>query len=152
VIVSKIDRLGRSLGMRLRFWDDANAAGVRVVVVDQGIDTSTPSGRLQRNMLGALAEFERELILERTQAGIARARALGKKFGAPRTIPESVVKEVLIRRAGGESLRHISQRLNIKLGAVRSVLSRETKTRPMSTLPVEGHQDPSQLCSEPLGS
>jgi DNA invertase Pin-like site-specific DNA recombinase len=89
VIVSKMDRLGRSLGMILRFWDDADAAGVRVVVVDQGIDTSTPSGRLQRNMLGALAEFERELILERTQAGIARARALGKKFGAPRTIPES---------------------------------------------------------------
>jgi putative DNA-invertase from lambdoid prophage Rac len=79
-------------------------------------------------MLGALAEFERELILERTQAGIARARALGKKFGAPRTIPESVAWEVLTRRAGGESLRQISQRLNIKLGAVRSVLSRERRS------------------------
>ena len=81
IVVSKMDRLGRSLGMILRFWDDAEAAGARVIVIDQGIDTSTPSGRLQRNMLAALAEFERELILERTQAGIARARALGKKFG-----------------------------------------------------------------------
>jgi len=125
VIVSKMDRLGRSLGMILRFWDDADAAGVRVVVVDQGIDTSTPSGRLQRNMLGALAEFERELILERTQAGIARARALGKRFGAPRTIPESVAREVVARRAKGESLRMISQRINVKLGTVRSVLSRD---------------------------
>ena len=125
VVVSKMDRLGRSLGMILRFWDEADAAGVRVIVVDQGIDTSTPAGRLQRNMLAALAEFERELILERTRAGIARARALGKKFGAPRRIPESVAREVRARRDRGESLRMISQRMNIKLGGVRSVLRRD---------------------------
>ena len=99
VVVSKMDRLGRSLGMILRFWDESDAAGVRVIVIDQGIDTSTPAGRLQRNMLAALAEFERELILERTRTGIARAHALGKKFGAPRRIPESVAREVQERRA-----------------------------------------------------
>ena len=125
VVVSKMDRLGRSLGMILRFWDESDAAGVRVIVIDQGIDTSTPAGRLQRNMLAALAEFERELILERTRAGIARARALGKKFGAPRRIPESVAREVRARRANGESLRMISQRMNLKLGGVRSVLKRD---------------------------
>lgn len=124
IVVSKMDRLGRSLGMILRFWDEADAAGVRVIVIDQGIDTSTPTGRLQRNMLAALAEFERELILERTRAGIARARSLGKKFGAPRRIPESVAREVRARREQGESLRMISQRMNIKLGGVRSVLRR----------------------------
>jgi DNA invertase Pin-like site-specific DNA recombinase len=124
VVVSKMDRLGRSLGMILRFWDEADAAGVRVIVIDQGIDTSTPAGRLQRNMLAALAEFERELILERTRAGIARARALGKKFGAPRRIPESVAREVCTRHEQGESLRMISQLMNIKLGGVRSVLRR----------------------------
>lgn len=120
-----MDRLGRSLGMILRFWDEADAAGVRVIVIDQGIDTSTPAGRLQRNMLAALAEFEREPILERTRAGIARARALGKKFGAPRRIPESVAREVRARRAHGESLRVIAQRMNLKLGGVRSVLKRD---------------------------
>jgi DNA invertase Pin-like site-specific DNA recombinase len=124
IVVSKMDRLGRSLGMILRLWDEADAAGVRVIVVDQGIDTSTPAGRLQRNMLAALAEFERELILERTRAGIERARALGKKFGAPRRISEAVAREVRGRRAQGESLRKISQRMNLKLGAVRSVLRR----------------------------
>ncbi|HEV2167034.1 MAG TPA: recombinase family protein [Thermoplasmata archaeon] len=124
VVVSKMDRLGRSLGMILRFWDDADAAGVRIIVIDQGIDTSTPAGRLQRNMLAALAEFERELILERTRVGIARARALGKRFGAPRRIPEPVAREVRARRDQGESLRMISQRMNIKLGGVRSVLRR----------------------------
>ncbi len=122
VVVSKMDRLGRSLGMILRFWGEADAAGVRVIVVDQGIDSSTPAGRLQRNMLAALAEFERELILDRTRAGVARARALGKKFGAPRRIPESVAREVRARRAAGESLRLISLRMNLKLGTVRSGL------------------------------
>ena len=101
IVVSKMDRLGRSLGMILRFWDDAEAAGARVIVIDQGIDTSTPSGRLQRNMLAALAEFERELILERTRAGVARARALGKKFGAPRRIPESTAREVVAPEGAG---------------------------------------------------
>ncbi|MGI0055128.1 MAG: recombinase family protein [Thermoplasmata archaeon] len=137
VVVSKMDRLGRSLGMILRFWDDADAAGVRVIVIDQGIDTSTPAGRLQRNMLAALAEFERELILERTQAGVARARALGKKFGAPRRIPESVAREVRERRSRGESLRMISQRMNLKLGGVRSVLRRDAVTTPRHRLPTE---------------
>ena len=126
IVVSKMDRLGRSLGMILRLWDEADAAGVRVIVIDQGIDTSTPAGRLQRNMLAALAEFERELILERTRAGIARARALGKKFGAPRRIPESAAREIVARREQGESLRLISQRMNVKLGAVRSVLRRSS--------------------------
>jgi putative DNA-invertase from lambdoid prophage Rac len=77
-------------------------------------------------MLAALAEFERELILERTQAGVARARALGKKFGAPRRISEPVAREVRERHARGESLRKISQRMNLKLGGVRSVLRRDS--------------------------
>jgi DNA invertase Pin-like site-specific DNA recombinase len=132
IVVSKMDWLGRSLGMILRFWDDVEAAGPRVIVTDQGTDTPTPSGRLQRNMLAALAEFERELILERTQAGVARARALGKKFGAPRRIPEQVARDVQARRAAGERLRQISQRMNLKLGAVRSVLKRDRPPPPES--------------------
>lgn len=141
VVVSKMDRLGRSLGMILRFWDESDAAGARVIVIDQGIDTSTPAGRLQRNMLAALAEFERELILERTRAGIARARALGKKFGAPRRIPEAVAHEVRERRVNGESLRMISQRMNIKLGGVRSVLRRDSGSTPAPRPPTRSHPD-----------
>jgi DNA invertase Pin-like site-specific DNA recombinase len=102
VVVTKVDRLGRSLGMILRFWDEADAAGVRVIVTDQGIDTSTATGRLQRNMLAALAEFERELILERTQAGIARARAAGKRFGRPPKITDDRRAECFRRLSNGE--------------------------------------------------
>ncbi len=78
--------------------------------------------------MAALAEFERELILERTRAGIARARALGKKFGAPRRSSESIAREVRERRSRGESLRMISQRMNLKLGGVRSVLKRTERS------------------------
>jgi DNA invertase Pin-like site-specific DNA recombinase len=119
VVVTKIDRLGRSLGMILRFWDEADAAGVRVVVTDQGIDTSTAAGRLQRNMLAALAEFERELILERTQSGIARARAAGKRFGRPPKYPAPLREEILRRLSNGESSRAVSSALKVPAGTVR---------------------------------
>lgn len=119
VVVTKMDRLGRSLGMILRFWDECDAAGVRVIVTDQAIDTSTPSGRLQRNMLGALAEFEREIILERTATGIARARAAGKRFGRPPTITPDQRAECVRRLSNGESSRDIAQALKIPAGTVR---------------------------------
>jgi putative DNA-invertase from lambdoid prophage Rac len=130
VVVTKIDRLGRSLGMILRFWDEAEAAGVRVIVTDQGIDTSTAAGRLQRNMLAALAEFERELILERTQAGIARARAAGKKFGRPRTITDSQRAECLRRLSNGESSRSVSSALKIPASTVRWIWRQARATSP----------------------
>ncbi len=101
VLVTKIDRLGRSVQMILRFWEEAEALGVRVRVHDQGIDTSTAAGRFQRDMLAALAEFERELILERTRAGIQRARNLRKKFGRPRTIPDDIRALVVERARSG---------------------------------------------------
>jgi DNA invertase Pin-like site-specific DNA recombinase len=119
VFVTKIDRLGRSLGMILRFWDEADAAGVRVIVTDQGIDTSTPAGRFQRNMLAAVAEFEREIILERSAAGIVRARAAGKKFGRPRTITDDQRAECLRRLSNGESSRNVSMALKIPASTVR---------------------------------
>ena len=125
VVVSKMDRLGRSLGMILRFWDEAEAAGIRVVVVDQAIDTSTAAGRLQRNMLAALAEFERELILERTKAGIARARSQRKKFGRPRTVPDSARVSILKLAGDGKKVPEISRMLKLNESTVRTIIRRE---------------------------
>jgi putative DNA-invertase from lambdoid prophage Rac len=119
VLATKLDRLGRSVGMILRFWDEADASGVRVVVTDQGIDTSTAAGRLQRTMLAAVAEFEREIILERTQAGIARVRAAGKRFGRPPKISSEQRAECLRRLSNGESSRYVSQALKIPASTVR---------------------------------
>lgn len=119
LLVTKVDRLGRSLGMILRFWDEADAAGVRVIVTDQGIDTSTAVGRLQRNMLAALAEFEREVILERTQVGIARARAAGKRFGRPSKLTDAQRAECLSRLSNGQTSRQVSMALKIPASTVR---------------------------------
>jgi len=119
ILVTKVDRLGRSVQMMLRFWDEAEAAGVRIIIVDQGVDTSTPAGRLHRTMLAGIAEFERETILDRTQAGIARARAAGKKSGRPPKITDSQRAECLRRLSNGESSRSVSQALKIPASTVR---------------------------------
>lgn len=126
VVVQKMDRLGRSLGMILRFWDELESAGTRVVVVDQAIDTSTAAGRLQRNMLAALAEFERELILERTRAGIQRARNLRKKFGRPRTVTDAQRVSILELHRGGAPARGIARTLKMKESTVRTIIRRES--------------------------
>jgi DNA invertase Pin-like site-specific DNA recombinase len=133
VVVTKIDRLGRSVGMVLRFWDEAEAAGVRVVVTEQGIDTSTPAGRLMRTMLAAVAEFERELILERTALGIARARAAGKRFGRPPKYSDADREEILRTISNGDSSRVVSSALKIPAGTVRWIWREaraETPPRP----------------------
>jgi len=137
VVVTKLDRLGRSVGMVLRLWDEAEAAGTRVIVTDQGIDTSTPAGRFQRTMLAAVAEFERELILERTQAGIARARAAGKRFGRPPKITADQRAECIRRLSIGESSRVVSQALKIPASTVRWIWrSARAETPPRPGVPL----------------
>jgi putative DNA-invertase from lambdoid prophage Rac len=74
VAVWRLDRLGRSLRHLILTLDELSALGVAFVSLGEGIDTSTPAGRLQLHILGAIAEFERERIRERILAGLARAR------------------------------------------------------------------------------
>jgi DNA invertase Pin-like site-specific DNA recombinase len=85
VLVWKLDRLGRSLQHLLHVLDVLGAAGVGFASVrDAGIDTTSPTGRLLLQLLGAFAEFERAMIQERVQAGVDRARAAGKAIGRPK--------------------------------------------------------------------
>ena len=80
-IVTKLDRLARSVAHLIEIGTRLEAKGVALKVLDQAIDTSTPSGRLMFNMLGSIAQFERELMLERQREGIAKAKAEGKYKG-----------------------------------------------------------------------
>lgn len=77
-------RLGRSLGHLVRLVENWQALGISLVSFRDGLDLSTPSGRLQMHVLGALATFERERLRERVVCGLARARAQGKRLGRPR--------------------------------------------------------------------
>lgn len=84
IVVSSLDRLGRSTVHLLALYDQLERAGVRLVSLREAIDTSTPVGRLLRTVLAAVAEFERDLGRERTSAGIGgRARETGKPWGTP---------------------------------------------------------------------
>lgn len=81
LVITKLDRLGRSVKNLIELSERLRAHGVELVVIDQGIDTSTPGGRLFFHILGAIAEFERELMSERTMDGLAAARARGRTGG-----------------------------------------------------------------------
>jgi len=88
LVVWKLDRLGRSLSHLIECVQDLEARGVGFKSLTESIDTTTSGGRLIFHIFGALAEFERNLIRERTKAGLEAARALGRKGGRPYILSE----------------------------------------------------------------
>jgi DNA invertase Pin-like site-specific DNA recombinase len=94
----------------------SDSSGVAFVSLAEGIDATTPAGKLQMHILGAIAEFERERIRERVLAGLGRVRAAGRRLGRPRTI----VADQEIERTSHLSVREAAA----ALGVSRSVLSR----------------------------
>lgn len=95
VVVWRLDRLGRNLRHLLTVVEEFTALGIAFVSLGEGIDCTTPAGKLQLHVLGALAEFERDRIRERIRAGIARARAEGTRIGRRRQpIPERDLERV----------------------------------------------------------
>jgi len=115
-----VDRLGRSLQHLVAFLGDLRACGVDLYVHQQQLDTSTPSGRMMFQLCGVFAEFERELIRARVSAGIARARARGKRLGRPRA---SAKLEERIRqlRSEGRGLGSIARELGCGSSLVQRV-------------------------------
>jgi DNA invertase Pin-like site-specific DNA recombinase len=81
LIVWRLDRLGRNLRHLVVTLEDLSALGIGFVSLNEGIDATTPAGRLQMAVLGAIAQFERERIAERVRAGLARAKAQGQRLG-----------------------------------------------------------------------
>src|SRR5256712_3141146 len=79
----RLDRLGRNLKHLITLLEDLQALGVAFVSLAEGIDATTPAGKLQMHILGAIAEFERERIRERVLAGLQRARTQGRRLGRP---------------------------------------------------------------------
>jgi DNA invertase Pin-like site-specific DNA recombinase len=83
VVCWRLDRLGRNLKHLITLLEELQALGVAFVSLAEGIDATTPAGKLQMHILGAIAEFERERIRERVLAGLARAKAQGRRLGRP---------------------------------------------------------------------
>lgn len=139
LVVAKLDRLSRSMLDFAGMVALSQEQGWGIVALDLGVDTSTPNGKLVANIIMALAEWERELIGQRTKDALGAVKASGKKLGRPSNrIPEA---EAIIRTlvAEGVSLRGIAKRLNDQdirtsqggqwhASTVRLVLSREPET------------------------
>lgn len=94
VVVWKLDRLGRSVRNLVDLMTTFDEKGVQFRSLTESIDTSTPGGTLVFNIFGSLAQFERDLIRERTRAGLEAARARGRKGGRPAKLDEKQVREV----------------------------------------------------------
>src|SRR6201991_3334780 len=107
-----VDRLGRSLTDLLAILQALRDKGVDLFLHQQGLDTSTTAGRAMFQMLGVFAEFERGIIRERVNAGLARAKADGTKLGRPRVEP-SVEARILELRANGDGILKIGRKLGV---------------------------------------
>lgn len=116
VVGLKLDRFGRSAKQLLDMYEAFEAKGVALVCIEDNIDTSTPVGRLMRTVLAAVAEFERDLISERTKNGLAEARIhlakQGKRLGRPAAVPDEVVARIRSEHAAGVSLGAIARALS----------------------------------------
>jgi DNA invertase Pin-like site-specific DNA recombinase len=121
VLVWKLDRFGRSAFDLLGNIRQLDAAGVRFVSVTQGIDIrpgGDPMSRLLITMLSAIAEFERDLIVERTRLGLANARRAGVRIGRPR-VPTPPTDKVQRLKTGGATWQQIAERLGCSVWAAR---------------------------------
>jgi putative DNA-invertase from lambdoid prophage Rac len=120
--VTKIDRLGRDAEDILATVRLLADAGVEVFVLQLGqIDLSSPTGRLVLTVLGGVAEMERALIVERTHAGLARARAQGKSLGRPPALKDRERDEVRTALTNGASINGLAKTYNVSRGTVRSL-------------------------------
>jgi DNA invertase Pin-like site-specific DNA recombinase len=120
-----VDRLGRSLQDLIGFLSDLHSLGIDLFLYQQGLDTTTPSGKAMFQMLGVFAEFERAMIQERVRAGLARAKADGKQLGRPK-IAEKTERAIqaALKKKNRQGLRKIASTVGVGVGTVQRI-SRE---------------------------
>jgi DNA invertase Pin-like site-specific DNA recombinase len=112
LVVAKLDRLSRSLLDFAGLMEDARKGEWSLVILDLGVDTTTPSGEMIANVMATFAQFERRLIGQRTKDALAVKKRQGVKLGRPRSIGEDVVERIRSDRAEGWTLRAIAAGLN----------------------------------------
>lgn len=121
IVITKLDRLGRSVAHLVELAALLGERGVGLRVLHQGIDTTTPGGRLTFHILASIAEFERDLISEHTREGLAAARARGRKGGRRPVLSEAKAEHARKLREGGE---HTMTEIAELVGCSRATLYR----------------------------
>jgi DNA invertase Pin-like site-specific DNA recombinase len=117
-----IDRLGRSLQNLVEILNEMQSMKIDMFFLQQGMDTTTPSGRMIFSVFGAIGEFERNLIRERVIAGQKRAVANGVKIGRPSKMNDGMRSAIKLLRDKGMGIKQIAKQLQIGVGTVYSVL------------------------------
>ena len=137
LVVWKLDRLGRSLRHLVNVVEDLKQQNIGFrVLTGQGaqIDTSTPHGKLVFGMFAALAEFERELIIERTKAGLEAARARGRKGGRPRKMDQATLRMAMSAMANKQSVaQDVAKRLGITTTTLYSYVNSDGSLKESGT-------------------
>ncbi len=130
VCVWRFDRFARSVSHLLRALETFKALGIDFVSFSEQMDTSTPAGKMVFTVLGAVAELERSLIVERVRAGLRNARAKGKKLGRPPVAVDAV--RIARLHAQGRSIREIAEELGYSRSLVHKTLA-NSKSRGAAT-------------------
>lgn len=130
LVVWKLDRLGRSMTHLLQVVADLERRGVGFRSLTESIDTTTPAGRLVFHVFSALGQFERDLIRERTQAGLAAAAARGRKGGRPLAATPDKVRRAQHLIAQGLNVREAAARVRVGKSALYAALKAESATDP----------------------
>ena len=122
LIVTKLDRLGRN-AMDVRATVEAlSGMGVRVhCLALGGVDLTSPAGKMTMGVIAAVAEFERDLLVERTQSGLTRAKAAGKTFGRPKALSKGEASQALEKLAAGDSVASVARTLKTSRQTVMRV-------------------------------
>ncbi|MED5354112.1 MAG: recombinase family protein [Nitrospinota bacterium] len=127
IMTWSVDRLGRSLPHLISFLDELYLSKVDLFLHKQGINTTTPGGKMLFQMLDVFSEFERSMIQERVNTGLIRARAQGKQLGRPRvpTVVENKIREL---RSTGKGIRKIANELRVGVSTVIRVIDKAKTT------------------------
>jgi DNA invertase Pin-like site-specific DNA recombinase len=126
LVVTKLDRLARSVGHLGDLVERLERKGVSLRILGMGVDSATPTGRLMVNLLGSIAQFEREVMLERQREGIAKAKTEGKYKGRAATA-RAKTAEIIQMAAAGATKDSIADALGLGVASVYRVLSEKKR-------------------------
>ncbi len=117
-----VDRLGRSLPHLVGFLSELHSVGVDLFLHQQGLDTTTPTGKAMYQMMGVFAELERSMLRDRVQAGLERARAEGKRLGRP-PVGAEIEDRIRALRETGMGIRRVAREVGVGISVVQRVVS-----------------------------
>jgi DNA invertase Pin-like site-specific DNA recombinase len=144
VAVAALDRLGRNLRHLVTLLDEFQHLGIALVSLREALDLTSPIGRAMFALVGVLAEVERAWIVERTHAGLRRARAQGKKLGRPSAPIDPARLRLLLRE--GKSYRAAARLIGVSEGAIRLAVGRDPTLRPETLHSDRRRRDSSDAC------